>query len=109
GPAFRVEVRDMKIPKQALIGAAVGAALVITVYEGRVLFAGGGREREVGAGQRLEAGADGAPLAARRGGPDAPLAEWEKPPAEGASRDDLLARDARQRTALADGRDGESM
>ncbi len=107
GTSFRVEVRDMKMPKQALIGAAAGAALVIAVYEGRVLFAGGRGDREIAAGQQLEVGPDGAPLVAGRGGPNAPLAEWEKPPPDDASRDDLLARDARQRTALAEARQRE--
>ncbi len=104
GTVFRVEVSDMKIPKSSLIGAAIGAALVVTVYEGRVLFAGKSGDREITAGQKLELGSNGAPLLA---GPARPLADWEKPPAGDISREDLLARDARQRAALAEARERE--
>ena len=54
GTCFRVEVRDMKIPKAGLIGVAAGAVLVISVYEGSVLFADkSGDEKRVVAGETL--------------------------------------------------------
>jgi hypothetical protein len=47
GTCFRVEVSDMKLINRqnlsgAVVGAALGAAVVVTVYEGRVLLASAG-------------------------------------------------------------------
>ncbi len=74
GTCFSVEVTDMKPSKQALIGAAAGAALaatiVVTVYEGRVLFArADGQKTRAVAGQTLVARPGDAPVvqARRRG------------------------------------------
>jgi len=88
GTCFRVEVSDMKLINRqnlsgAAVGAALGAAVVVTVYEGRVLLARdtGGGEMELRPGQsaqmtavgvqRLSAGdpAPGARMTARPGVP----------------------------------------
>jgi ferric-dicitrate binding protein FerR (iron transport regulator) len=59
GTCFSVEVLPMKPSKQSVTGAAVGAAVtatvLLTVYEGRVLFANDGSETEVAAGQSASA------------------------------------------------------
>ncbi len=112
GTCFRVEVATMKA-KDALVGAAVGAALVVTVYEGRVLFAGNrGDSAEAGAGETLVVGARGVergPAAVAKAGAggvetaavtaDEP---WLRAPSADATREDLLARDEAQRARLAD-------
>ena len=108
GTCFRVELSAMKTPWQGVVGAAIGAAVVVTVYEGSVLFAGGtGDERAVAAGQVLTGGEGGSLVADRRGaGPgaagaagavEAPIAA----PGADASRDDLLRRDTVQRAEIA--------
>jgi len=103
GTCFRVEVETMKKPRWRDVAAAgIGAALVVTVYEGSVLFAGkdGGGETRVAAGQKLVAGPDGSKLVVD--GEQAPAAE-EMPPAPEAtaSREELLQRDAQQRAEIA--------
>jgi ferric-dicitrate binding protein FerR (iron transport regulator) len=105
GTCFRVELNPMKkTPWQGLAGAAIGAVLVVTVYEGSVLFAGSEGEREVAAGQVLSASADGS-LIADGPGPVRKVKGEEvaaiPPPEASASRDDLLRRDAVQRTEIA--------
>ncbi|HUS68357.1 MAG TPA: hypothetical protein VMZ28_27675 [Kofleriaceae bacterium] len=105
GTCFRVEV-DMKKHWQALAGAAAGAAIVVTVYEGSVLFAGkAGTEKPVAAGQVLRASADGEAIAVgEAGGDPAAAAAGEPslaPPADGATREELLARDGAQRAEIA--------
>jgi ferric-dicitrate binding protein FerR (iron transport regulator) len=104
GTCFRVEV-DMRKHWQALAGAAVGAAIVVTVYEGRVLFAGkGGDEQAVAAGQVLSAGAGGDPIAVREAGGNAVATAGGEPalapPGAEATREELLARDAAQRAEI---------
>jgi hypothetical protein len=55
GTCFRVEVPDMKINRQAVVGAGVGAALasavLVTVYEGRVSLASAEGRVDVAAGE----------------------------------------------------------
>lgn len=65
GTCFRVEVKDMKLFNRqnlsgAAVGAALGAAVVVTVYEGRVLLAKGADQVALGPGQtgELVAGTD---------------------------------------------------
>ena len=105
GTCFRVELIDMKKPWQALAGAAVGAAIVVTVYEGSVLFAGAdGEEKAVKAGQVLTAGAEGG--AAVHDGAGHELAGDGEPeelaaPARDLTREELLARDEVQRSQIA--------
>jgi ferric-dicitrate binding protein FerR (iron transport regulator) len=109
GTCFRVELTDMKTPWQGVAGAAIGAALVVTVYEGSVLFAGrGGEERPVSAGQVLTAGDGGSLVADRRAGGEPPTAGQGGPgeaaiaaPGADVTRDDLLRRDAVQRAEIA--------
>jgi hypothetical protein len=103
-----VEVIEMKIGKQGIAGAALGAAatavIMVTVYEGRVLLAGEMGKTELRAGQRASAATGGAPgpaVDARAGGPPRAAAPVAPPPAGGASRDELLARDAAQRKEIA--------
>ena len=104
GTCFRVEIQDMKRPWRDVAAAGIGAALVVTVYEGSVLFAGkdGGGETRVAAGDTLVAGPDGARVVA--GDPtsaNALAAEMPAAPEASASRDELLQRDAQQRAEIA--------
>ena len=105
GTCFRVELFDMKTPWQALAGAAVGAAIVVTVYEGSVLFAGkGGEEKAVSAGQILTAGPEGG-IEVRDGAAGEPAGEGEleelAAPARDLTREELLARDEVHRSQIA--------
>lgn len=104
GTCFRVEVLNMR-GRQALVGGAVGAALaaalVVTVYEGGVVVAGQRGQTAVSAGQRRVT-AGGEALSEADG--EAVIALATAPPLD-ISREQLLARDAAQRrqlTALAD-------
>lgn len=112
GTCFRVDVQSsaeettMKPNKQLAIGAALGAVVVVTVYEGRVLFADNGGERStVEAGESHTSG-DGSTRVARRdragdGDGAAARENLPAPPAADATRDQLLARDEVQRTEIA--------
>lgn len=102
GTCFRVEVEDMKRPWRDVAAAGIGAALVVTVYEGSVLFAGkdgAGGETRVAAGETLVAGPDGARVVA--GDPAATAGEMPPAPEASASREELLQRDAQQRAEIA--------
>ncbi|HKE16471.1 MAG TPA: hypothetical protein VKB80_16475 [Kofleriaceae bacterium] len=105
GTCFRVEVKPMKTPWQGVVGAAIGAAVMVTVYEGSVLFASrSGEERAVGAGQIAAAGERGVTVADARGGAASAMAGGPSaslPPAADASREELLRRDALQRDEIA--------
>ncbi|MCG8421306.1 MAG: hypothetical protein MJE77_25590 [Proteobacteria bacterium] len=111
GTCFRVEVHEMKLPKQALVGAALGAALVVTVYEGQVLVASGGHQRSVEAGQKAVVSSRGAVpdvvtddskmrgvFAEKPSGSE----EFESAPSPDLSRAELVARDKVQRKKLAE-------
>ncbi len=102
GTCFRVEVETMNRRWRDVAAAGIGAALVVTVYEGSVLFAGkkGEGEKKVAAGEALVAGPDGVKVVA--GADPAAIAE-EMPPAPEAtaSREELLQRDAQQRSEIA--------
>jgi hypothetical protein len=115
GTCFRVEVMEMRPSKSGLIGAGVGAALsaavVITVYEGKVLLANESGRKTLVAGQRgsLEdgtspkvTGSEDGPRVVVRGGAGAP--EEIPPPQAGATREELLERDRVQREELAKAR-----
>jgi len=86
GTCFRVEVSPMEQPMKdsawkpraqgAVVGAAIGAAVILTVYEGKVLLASEGTELALGAGeaarattaqapQRIDGTGEPAPMAAR--------------------------------------------
>jgi hypothetical protein len=110
GTCFRVEVRDMKLSRQALTGAAVGAAVtaavLVTVYEGRVSVAREATEVEVAAGQAaaLNAGAPTSVVeAAGTGTPPPPPAPALAPPGVGGAAElaALRARVAEQEKELA--------
>lgn len=110
GTCFRVEIIDMKRDKlkAAAIGAALASAVVVTVYEGGVLFADDGESGakvELEAGQRLvvdETGARHAPAAGDVAGQDESAASAQlAPPPEGATREQLLERDQAQRKQIA--------
>jgi hypothetical protein len=111
GTCFRVEVVSMK--KETMVGAAVGAALsaavLVTVYEGKVILANERGKTEVAAGERATMATGGAPgpaVAVVKAGPggDGKVSKIiiapEPPPAAGATREDLLTRDAAQRAEL---------
>jgi hypothetical protein len=105
GTCFRVEMNPMKTPWQGVVGAAIGAALVVTVYEGSVLFASrSGEERAVEAGQVAAVGERGVTVADARGAAASPMAGGASAslaPAPDASREELLRRDALQRDEIA--------
>ncbi|XXF75728.1 FecR domain-containing protein [Myxococcaceae bacterium GXIMD 01537] len=65
GTCFTIEVSPMPLSKQSLSGAAVGAALTaavfVTVHEGRVTVTSPAGATEVAAGERAEVGAAAAP------------------------------------------------
>jgi hypothetical protein len=106
GTCFRVETRgelDMKRPWREIAAAGVGAALVVTVYEGSVLFAGkdGGKEPVV-AGQVLAAGPGGEGAVVREvDGEGIVAADMPAAPGESASREELFQRDQVQRAEIA--------
>jgi hypothetical protein len=99
GTCFRIEV-IMKPSKQSLIGggigAAVAAAVVVTVYEGGVVVADSSRgDKSVAAGERATLSADGTAVAG--GATDDAIAA----PDSSVTRDQLLARDELQRRRIA--------
>lgn len=63
GTCFRVEVSSMKIPKQGLVGGAIGAAVTagvfVAVFEGRVSLANERGRVEVAAGHSAQIAAAG--------------------------------------------------
>lgn len=113
GTCFRVVIgADMKLSRQAFVGAAVGAALVVVVYEGKVLLANDQGAHAASAGEAMMVRAGEAPETVQ-GGPELVAAApgvataapgelaLDPPPPESASRDELLARDEAQRRELA--------
>jgi hypothetical protein len=106
GTCFRVEV-IMKPSKQSLIGGTIGAALaaavVVTVYEGGVVVAGrDGGTAKVSAGERasLSAGGGGPSVAGDGSGGTATAVTLAAPAAD-ATREQLLVRDELQRRQIA--------
>ena len=97
GTCFSVEVMPMMPSKSAWRGAAIGAAVssavLVTVFEGRVLLASPKGQIEVAAGQTGRAAAEGAPSLAAQ--------VAEAPPAPGATADELRRRDDEQRLEIA--------
>ncbi len=104
GTCFRVEIDAMKANRQSLQGAAVGAAIaaavVVTVYEGRVVVAErGGQASSLGPGQSVAL--RGEPTVGTGTGEGAQLAAAElEPPGPNATREELLARDEAQRREI---------
>jgi len=105
GTCFAVEIRPMKPSKQTLTGAAVGAALsatvLLTVYEGRVLFANDSGKTEVAAGQSAVSGPGAMPRLVVGGPTEVAAATLPPAPAPDATRAELLERDAEQRARIA--------
>jgi hypothetical protein len=105
GTCFRVEVVPMKLNRQAgggvAVGAVLSAAIVVTVYEGRVLLANEHGGAELAAGERAMAREGGAPVRISAEPDAARAAALDAPPSGDASRDELLRRDAEQRRELA--------
>lgn len=105
GTCFRIEVEPMNTSKQlvltGVVGAAVAAGIVVTVYEGHVLADAHGTRTEISAGHRAEIGTDGRTLVAAtdddRPGISARATLDEKT----ATREELLARAITQRNELA--------
>jgi hypothetical protein len=109
GTCFRVEVIEMKGLKQALGGAALGAgvtaAVLVTVYEGKVRFANAEGATEVAAGERAVARVGDAPgpvvdVAPRAGNTPGASTALAEPPSPTATREELLGRDEAHRREL---------
>lgn len=106
GTCFRVEVSPMRVSKDKLVGAAIGAAAAVTVlvsvYEGRVLLANERGRQPLVAGERAEATAASAPRPfADRAEAGKSGSALDSPPADGITTDELLRRDQAQRDAVA--------
>jgi hypothetical protein len=108
GTCFKVEVEDMRVSKQGVTGAVLGASVVaaawVTVYEGKVSLAHGGSEVALTAGQRGvsrngEAPREVAPE--ERPGSTSAVAAVAPPPSANATQADLLQRDELQRRQIA--------
>ncbi len=100
GTCFRVEVETMKLSRQHIVAAGVGAAVaavvIVTVYEGRVLLAGPRGAVTVEAGERARAETGMAPEAL-------PATPPAPPPASSAvaGGDSLAVREVAVRRELA--------
>ncbi len=108
GTCFRVEVDDMGMNKKGLLqmgaGAALATAVLVTVYEGKVLLANEHGKTQLVAGEQASSSSGMAPGAADA--TRAPIAQAViAPPADGATRDELLKRDLAQRQELQQLRD----
>ncbi len=104
GTCFEVETRPMKTSgiKAAAMGAALASAVVVTVYEGSVVFANERGEVALQPGQRAKADAHSKP---HRIADDAPDSEAADPDGSSATprpdADDAVAHARRQERALA--------
>lgn len=101
GTCFRVEIEAMKANKQSLQGAAIGAALaaavVVTVYEGSVVVADrGGQASTLEPGQSVTLRGESSATPA---GKDAVVVALD-PPRSDATREELLARDTVHRQEI---------
>ncbi len=112
GTCFRVEVDPMNPKLQSAVaagaGAIVTAAVLVTVYEGKVRVSNAHGQVDVRPGEQVVAQDGVAP--ARMPAPDGPVkivmggalpADLLAPPPADATREQLLARDAKQREQLA--------
>jgi hypothetical protein len=103
GTCFSVEVGDMKIGRQGIIGATVGAALagsvVVAVYEGRVSYANEHGQVTLGAGERAAATAGAAPRTLPEA--QASAAAVAGPAPATLTRDELVKRAEAQQLELA--------
>ena len=111
GTCFRVETKmsasKAKFATGAALGAAIATTVVVTVYEGRVLFAGDNNEtsREIAAGEHIVVGpvakAAKAVPTPEPASADIPINTTQPPPDEHVTREALLARDRKQREQIA--------
>lgn len=104
GTCFRIRLQETSVNKSiksGLAGAAVGALIAVTVYEGRVIFADSAGTTEVRAGETLSASGGGRQIGDSAEVEPAVASIGEAPPADDISRDELLARDAIQRQEIA--------
>jgi|GEM_PF-690312 len=108
GTSFSVEVDPVSVSKQAIISGALGAiasaAVVVTVYEGRVDVQNASGAVSGGPGDRLVAAAGVSPTAVgdtEADDPRSPIAQaLVEPPGDDATRADLLVRDQAQRDEI---------
>lgn len=111
GTCFRVEVPEMS-RRPMIVGGAIGAAIataaVVTVYEGKVrVVPSHAAPVEVGPGQAVTVGADGASVARQAtpapvaGAPVPVVALADDPAVATLSREQLIARDRAQREQIA--------
>ncbi len=105
GTCFRVEVQpmDRRAALAAGIGALAATTILVSVYEGRVLLANERGRTELTAGERGTAQGAAVPsrVVAEASKRLAAIASPLPPPAAGATREELLRRDAQQREELA--------
>jgi hypothetical protein len=101
GTCFRVEVEPMtKSLVQFAAGAAAATAVLVTVYEGKVLLANEQGQTALAAGEQARAVRGEAPSPANAA--DAARNQaLAAAPTDGASREELLRRDQQQRSELA--------
>jgi hypothetical protein len=110
GTCFRMEVMEMRLSRDSVGGAAVGAAVVaavlVTVYEGRVAVANGEGDATIEAGERAWLRAGAPPQEAGDGRADeAPVGPFADAPSVAATADELREVNAALRAAgLAQGR-----
>jgi hypothetical protein len=105
GTCFRVEVLDMTVSRQTWIGGVVGAAVaatvVISVYEGRVRVVNARGQADARAGDRVALGAGAAPARLDPGAAPPIAAALEPPPPESATVAELRWRDQSHRGEIA--------
>jgi len=105
GTCFRVEVLDMTVSRQTWIGGVVGAAVaatvVISVYEGRVRVVNARGQADARAGDRIALGAGAAPTRLDPGATTPTLSALEPPPPESATVAELRRRDQSHRGEIA--------
>jgi hypothetical protein len=99
GTCFRVEVSEMKKGLlQMGAGAAMATAVLVTVYEGKVLLANEHGKTALAAGEKARAESGRAPEAVSPGA-TASVTPIEAPPAD-ATREDLITRERAQRAEV---------
>jgi hypothetical protein len=105
GTCFRVEVLDMSVSRRAwiggVIGAAVAATVVISVYEGRVRVVNARGQADARAGDRIALGAGAAPARLDASAARPAVAAIEPPPLDSATVAELLHRDQSHRGEIA--------
>jgi hypothetical protein len=111
GTCFRVEVDPMNAKMQSAVaagaGAIVTAAVLVTVYEGKVRVSNAHGQVDVVPGEQASLSEGAAPNRLQPPGPvkvvmgGAVPAELMGPPPADATREQLLARDAKQRERIA--------